>query len=86
MFINIYFTSISITKMDKFFQCKENHGMFVRQSQLTLLDDSGVPIAELASPSSGASAATTPDDSGRMRSRLSRYFCPPLVLTIVIFW
>ncbi|PSN47787.1 hypothetical protein C0J52_08169 [Blattella germanica] len=51
--------------------CKENHGMFVRQSQLTLLDDAGMPIGEAASPSPSASSATTPDDSGRTRSRLS---------------
>ncbi|CAG2065232.1 unnamed protein product, partial [Timema podura] len=54
-----------------YFQCKENHGMFVRQSQLTLLDESGAPIGEIASPLSGASTATTPDE-GRPRPRLSR--------------
>nr|CAD7568248.1 unnamed protein product [Timema californicum] len=53
-----------------YFQCKENHGMFVRQSQLTLLDESGVPIGEISSPLSGASTATTPDE-GRPRPRLS---------------
>jgi hypothetical protein len=45
--------------------------MFVRQSQLTLLDDSGTPISD-TSPSPGASTATTPDDGGKSRSRLSR--------------
>ncbi|XP_021939301.1 LOW QUALITY PROTEIN: dynactin subunit 1-like [Zootermopsis nevadensis] len=54
-----------------YFQCKENHGMFVRQSQLTLLDDSGIPISDATSPSPGASTATTPDDGGKSRSRLS---------------
>nr|CAD7426657.1 unnamed protein product [Timema monikensis] len=53
-----------------YFQCKENHGMFVRQSQLTLLDESGAPIGEISSPLSGASTATTPDE-GRPRPRLS---------------
>nr|CAD7256636.1 unnamed protein product [Timema shepardi] len=56
-----------------YFQCKENHGMFVRQSQLTLLDESGVPIGEISSPLSGASTATTPDE-GRPRPRLSSGF------------
>lgn len=54
-----------------YFQCKENHGMFVRQSQLTLLDDAGTPISEAGSPSPGTSTATTPDDGGKLRSRLS---------------
>ncbi|KAJ9576630.1 hypothetical protein L9F63_025475, partial [Diploptera punctata] len=54
-----------------YFQCKDNHGMFVRQSQLTLLDEYGTPIGELASPSPGTSAATTPDDSAKSRSKLS---------------
>ena len=46
--------------------------MFVRQSQLTLLDDSGTPINDAGSPSPGTSTATTPDDGGKSRSRLSR--------------
>ncbi|XP_069679025.1 dynactin subunit 1 isoform X4 [Periplaneta americana] len=54
-----------------YFQCKDNHGMFVRQSQLTLLDDSGTPVSDVASPSPSASTATTPDDGGKSRSRLS---------------
>jgi len=54
-----------------YFQCKENHGMFVRQSQLTLLDDAGTPISDAGSPSPGTSTATTPDDGGKSRSRLS---------------
>lgn len=47
--------------------------MFVRQSQLTLLDDAGTPISDAGSPSPGTSTATTPDDGGKSRSRLSRY-------------
>jgi hypothetical protein len=46
--------------------------MFVRQSQLTLLDDSGTPVSDVGSPSPGTSTATTPDDGGKSRSRLSR--------------
>jgi hypothetical protein len=46
--------------------------MFVRQSQLTLLDDAGTPISDAGSPSPGTSTATTPDDGGKSRSRLSR--------------
>ncbi|XP_012255653.2 dynactin subunit 1 isoform X4 [Athalia rosae] len=59
-------------KGQQYFQCKENHGMFVRQTQLILLDDSG-NRTELISPSSAGSAPTTPDDSGaaRARSRLN---------------
>jgi hypothetical protein len=52
--------------------------MFVRQSQLTLLDDHGTPVGDAASPSPSASTATTPDDSGKSRSRLSR--CVKLVI------
>jgi hypothetical protein len=44
----------------------------VRQSQLTMLDDSGTPVSDATSPSPGASTATTPDDGGKSRSRLSR--------------
>ncbi|XP_046435781.1 dynactin subunit 1 isoform X1 [Neodiprion fabricii] len=59
-------------KGQSYFQCRENHGMFVRQTQLILLDESG-NRAEPASPSSAGSAPTTPDDSGaaRARSRLN---------------
>jgi hypothetical protein len=46
--------------------------MFVRQSQLTLLDDSGTPVGDAMSPAPGVSTATPPDDSGKSRSRLSR--------------
>lgn len=61
--------------------------MFVRQSQLTLLDDSGTPVSDATSPSPGASTATTPDDGGKSRSRLSRcvnisFFC---FLAICVF-
>lgn len=45
-------------------QCADNHGMFVRPTQLTLLDDGGNPVsAETASP-----------EEKQPRSRLSRYF------------
>lgn len=56
-----------------YFQCKDNYGSFVRQSQLALLDDSGNRI-ELASPSPSGSTATSPDDTPKnsmARSRLS---------------
>lgn len=48
--------------------------MFVRQSQVILLDESG-NRTDPVSPSSAGSSATTPDDSGaaRARSRLNRY-------------
>ncbi|XP_067011702.2 dynactin subunit 1 isoform X2 [Anabrus simplex] len=57
-----------------YFQCKENHGIFVRQAQLTLLDDAGTPVSDASTPlssASTASTATTPDDGGRTRPRLS---------------
>ncbi|XP_023289847.1 dynactin subunit 1 isoform X2 [Orussus abietinus] len=59
-------------KGHSYFKCQENHGMFVRQSQLILLDESGNRV-EPVSPSSAGSSATTPDDSGaaRARSRLN---------------
>lgn len=49
--------------------------MFVRQSQLILLDEAG-NRTEPASPSSAGSNATTPDETSaaRARSRLNRYF------------
>ncbi|XP_049862850.1 dynactin subunit 1 isoform X4 [Schistocerca gregaria] len=53
-----------------YFQCKDNHGMFVRQSQLTLLDESGAPVKDYGSTSS-TSTATTPDDNAKTRPRLS---------------
>ncbi|KOX69877.1 Dynactin subunit 1 [Melipona quadrifasciata] len=56
-----------------YFKCAENHGMFVRQSQLILLDEAG-NRTEPASPSSAGSSATTPDETSaaRARSRLNR--------------
>ncbi|XP_017758177.1 PREDICTED: dynactin subunit 1 isoform X2 [Eufriesea mexicana] len=59
-------------KGQSYFKCAENHGMFVRQSQLILLDETGNRI-EPASPSSAGSSATTPDESSaaRARSRLN---------------
>ncbi|XP_033343958.1 dynactin subunit 1-like isoform X2 [Bombus vosnesenskii] len=55
-----------------YFKCAENHGMFVRQSQLILLDEAG-NRTEPASPSSAGSSATTPDETSaaRARSRLN---------------
>ncbi|XP_033220366.1 dynactin subunit 1 isoform X2 [Belonocnema kinseyi] len=55
-----------------YFKCAENYGMFVRQSQVILLDESG-NRTDPVSPSSAGSSATTPDDSGaaRARSRLN---------------
>ncbi|KAG7190005.1 hypothetical protein KM043_006162 [Ampulex compressa] len=59
-------------KGQTYFKCPDNHGMFVRQSQLVLLDESG-NRTEPVSPSSAGSSATTPDDSSaaRARSRLN---------------
>lgn len=42
-------------------QCPENHGMFVRPTQLILLDDAGNPVEEAAA------------DEKPRTSRLSRY-------------
>ncbi|XP_033327660.1 dynactin subunit 1 isoform X2 [Megalopta genalis] len=55
-----------------YFKCPENHGMFVRQSQLVLLDETG-NRTEPVSPSSAGSSATTPDEASvaRARSRLN---------------
>ncbi|KOC59213.1 Dynactin subunit 1 [Habropoda laboriosa] len=60
-------------KNQSYFKCAENHGMFVRQSQLILLDEAG-NRTEPASPSSAGSSATTPDEisAARARSRLNR--------------
>lgn len=55
----------------------------MRQSQLTLLDDFGTPISDATSPTPGASTATTPDDGGKSRSRLSR--CVNICLLIYFF-
>ena len=59
-------------KGQSYFSCAENHGMFVRQSQLVALDEAG-NRTEPASPSSAGSSATTPDEAGaaRARSRLN---------------
>ncbi|XP_076166866.1 dynactin subunit 1 isoform X2 [Ptiloglossa arizonensis] len=59
-------------KGQSYFKCAENHGMFVRQSQLILLDEAG-NRAEPVSPSSAGSSATTPDEASvaRARSRLN---------------
>ncbi|XP_076758438.1 dynactin subunit 1 isoform X1 [Xylocopa sonorina] len=59
-------------KGQSYFKCAENHGMFVRQSQLILLDEAG-NRTEPASPSSAGSSATTPDETSaaRARSRLN---------------
>ncbi|XP_076632300.1 dynactin subunit 1 isoform X2 [Colletes latitarsis] len=59
-------------KGQSYFKCAENHGMFVRQSQLILLDEAG-NRTEPASPSSAGSSATTPDEASvaRARSRLN---------------
>ncbi|KAG9428365.1 dynactin subunit 1 isoform X1 [Apis mellifera carnica] len=59
-------------KGQSYFKCAENHGMFVRQSQLILLDEAG-NRTEPASPSSAGSNATTPDETSaaRARSRLN---------------
>ncbi|CAK9794755.1 Dynactin subunit 1 [Anthophora plagiata] len=59
-------------KNQSYFKCAENHGMFVRQSQLILLDEAG-NRTEPASPSSAGSSATTPDEisAARARSRLN---------------
>jgi len=56
------------TEPDVFFflnlQCEENYGMFVRLTQLMILDDDGNPVEM---------TATTPEDVKGSRSRLSRY-------------
>ncbi|XP_015433169.1 PREDICTED: dynactin subunit 1 isoform X1 [Dufourea novaeangliae] len=59
-------------KGQSYFKCTENHGMFVRQSQLILLDEAG-NRTEPVSPSSAGSSATTPDEASvaRARSRLN---------------
>ncbi|XP_059468998.1 dynactin subunit 1 isoform X2 [Neocloeon triangulifer] len=47
----------------QYFQCEENHGMFVRHSQLTILDDSGQPME-----SSGGSPSSSTTPTGRTSS------------------
>uniref|UniRef100_A0A1B6KU69 Dynactin subunit 1 n=1 Tax=Graphocephala atropunctata TaxID=36148 RepID=A0A1B6KU69_9HEMI len=57
-----------------YFQCRENYGMFVRQAQLTIIDEFGNRVEVLQSGASPAySTATSPDDPPRsgLRSRLS---------------
>lgn len=53
-----------------YFQCKDNYGMFVRQSQLTLLDELGAAVKDYGS-TSNISSATAADDGSKNRSRLS---------------
>ncbi|XP_057330614.1 dynactin subunit 1 isoform X2 [Microplitis mediator] len=57
-------------KGQSYFKCSENHGMFVRQSQLIILDDSGNKVDTGLSTSTNIS---TPDEAGaaRARSRLT---------------
>ncbi|KAK2585771.1 hypothetical protein KPH14_010379 [Odynerus spinipes] len=55
-------------KGQSYFKCLDNHGMFVRQAQIILLDESG-NRTELASPSSAGSSATTPDEGSAVRAR-----------------
>ncbi|XP_011298057.1 dynactin subunit 1 isoform X2 [Fopius arisanus] len=58
-------------KDKSYFQCAENHGMFVRQTQVVLLDSAG-NRQDPTSPGSAGSIATTPDDgAARARSRLN---------------
>ncbi|GAB6024917.1 Dynactin subunit 1 [Chamberlinius hualienensis] len=47
-----------------YFQCADNHGLFVRQSQLTILDDELVSSSEGTATGSGQAtpAATTPSN------------------------
>ncbi|KAK7862442.1 hypothetical protein R5R35_001346 [Gryllus longicercus] len=55
-----------------YFQCPENYGMFVRQSQLTLLDEAGTPVSDLPSPApSGTSSTSAQGDRDARRSTLS---------------
>ncbi|KAK3908352.1 Dynactin subunit 1 [Frankliniella fusca] len=49
----------------EYFKCGENHGAFVRQTQLTLLDEAGNPMA-----SDSARSSPTPSED-KNRSRLS---------------
>nr|XP_050850660.1 dynactin subunit 1 isoform X2 [Vespula vulgaris] len=55
-------------KGQQYFKCPDNHGMFVRQGQIILLDESG-NRTDLASPSSAGSSATTPDEGSAVRAR-----------------
>ncbi|KAI4485812.1 hypothetical protein M0804_006301 [Polistes exclamans] len=55
-------------KGQQYFKCPDNHGMFVRQTQIILLDESG-NRTDLASPSSAGSSATTPDEGSAVRAR-----------------
>ncbi|KAK0073516.1 hypothetical protein PV325_009596, partial [Microctonus aethiopoides] len=51
-----------------YFKCPENCGMFVRQSQLIILDDAGNKV-DPTSSSSITSNATSTDDGGAVRAR-----------------
>ncbi|XP_014258931.1 dynactin subunit 1 isoform X2 [Cimex lectularius] len=61
-------------KNKTYFQCKENHGMFIRQSQLSIITDTGSRI-DLANTGMTASSpsVTSPEDPLRtpMKSRLT---------------
>ncbi|CAG5075497.1 Similar to DCTN1-p150: Dynactin subunit 1 (Drosophila melanogaster) [Cotesia congregata] len=56
-------------KGQSYFKCSENYGMFVRQSQLIILDDAGNKV----DTSLNTSSISTPDEAGaaRARSRLT---------------
>uniref|UniRef100_A0A0K8TED7 Dynactin subunit 1 n=1 Tax=Lygus hesperus TaxID=30085 RepID=A0A0K8TED7_LYGHE len=58
----------------QYFQCKENHGMFVRQTQLTILTETGSRIDLVnSSASTTPQQITSPDDAPRStpKSRLT---------------
>lgn len=69
-----YMTFLSLlipTLLSTILQCGENHGAFVRQTQLTLLDEAGNPVT-----SESARSSPTPSED-RNRSRLSKWvICP----------
>ncbi|XP_058802610.1 dynactin subunit 1-like isoform X2 [Phymastichus coffea] len=56
-----------------YFKCAENHGMFVRQTQLIMIDDAGNRTDTVSPSSTAASGLNTPDEAGasRARSRLT---------------
>ncbi|KAJ8686968.1 hypothetical protein QAD02_022762 [Eretmocerus hayati] len=56
-----------------YFKCSENHGMFVRQTQLILIDESGNRTEPVSPPTVATSGPSTPDEAGasRARSRLT---------------
>lgn len=70
-----------ITNYLNLVQCEENCGIFLKQTQLTLLDEHGNPIeSPVTTPDEGGSTSNVP----KPRSRLSRYIQLLIILSTIL--